>query len=85
MKGSFAFFRDGCVFEFGGEAEMTEEKVQDLLKQFGGTRGPQARGGGAGRQAAATSVEAAVVGGRDAGSCRVVRITAQEDLLHAAQ
>eukprot|EP00964_Phaeocystis_antarctica_P048307 scaffold27966_cov64-Phaeocystis_antarctica.AAC.6 len=41
VKGSFAFFRDGCVFEFGGEAEMTEEKVQDLLKQFGGTRGPK--------------------------------------------
>ena len=41
MKGSFAFFRDGCVFEFGGEDEISEEKVQGLLKQFGGTRGPK--------------------------------------------
>ena len=41
VKGSFAFFRDGCVFEFGGEDEISEEKVQGLLKQFGGTRGPK--------------------------------------------
>ena len=41
MKGSSAFFRDGCVFEFGGGREVTESKVQALLAQFGGTRGPK--------------------------------------------
>ena len=41
MKGCFAFFRDGCVYEFGGEDEISEEKVTGLLKQFGGTRGPK--------------------------------------------
>ena len=41
VKGSFAFFRDGCVFEFGGDGSMDEEKVKGLLKQFGGTRGPK--------------------------------------------
>ena len=41
VKGAFAFFRDGCVFEFGGEGDITEEKVTGLLKQFGGTRGPK--------------------------------------------
>ena len=41
VKGCFAFFRDGCVYEFGGEDEISEEKVTGLLKQFGGTRGPK--------------------------------------------
>jgi hypothetical protein len=41
VKGCFAFFRDGCVYEFGGEDEISEEKVAGLLKQFGGTRGPK--------------------------------------------
>ena len=41
IKGAFAFFRDGAVFEFGGENPIDEDKVQSLLKQFGGTRGPK--------------------------------------------
>ena len=41
VKGCFAFFRDGCVYEFGGEDEISEEEVACLLKQFGGTRGPK--------------------------------------------
>ena len=41
IKAAFAFFRDGAVYEFGGEGALDEEAVQSLLKQFGGTRGPK--------------------------------------------
>lgn len=40
IRGCFAFFRDGAVFEFGGPDVLEESHVQDLIAQFGGTRGP---------------------------------------------
>jgi len=40
IRGCFAFFRDGAVFEFGGPDVLEQSHAKALIAQFGGTRGP---------------------------------------------
>jgi len=40
IRGCFAFFRDGAVFEFGSTEVLDQENILPIMGQFGGTRGP---------------------------------------------